>query len=206
MAGKELKQGEGISFSCVGPRYAPYVVYPPRIGSGPKGGTSSAGNKQPRPVHGYDENLAVVPVLSSAFDANSTAANVQEVTKARDAQILPRRKSPQADRSLEEGVVYIQKVFRGKLARDQVKRAQHRAATEKGRTSRNKKSALLIPKVFDYEGRVGWPFVCVPLEGVLRSSSIGVMGLDTFEQMGTSGHGNDQPEEGVLQMLTEAGR
>ncbi len=215
MAGKELKQGEGISFSCVGPRFAPYIMYPPQKGSGSKGGERNPGSKQPRPTHGEGEDRAVLQVLLSAFRGKSTAASVEEVTESRDSRILPRQQTPQAERSLEEGVVYIQKVFRGKLARNQVKRAQHLGAPDnvksttrsmKGRTSRTKKSALLIPKVFDYEGRVGWPFVCIPLEGVLGSSSIGVMGLDTFEQMGTSGDGHDQPEAGVLQMLREAAR
>eukprot|EP00752_Nemacystus_decipiens_P007665 g6853.t1 len=65
-------------------------------------------------------------------------------------------------------------------------------------------SAPLIPKVFDYEGRVGWPFVCVPLEGFLRSSSIGVLGFDTFEQIGNSGSSGNQPEAGVVHMVQEA--
>ncbi|CAM9906133.1 unnamed protein product, partial [Hapterophycus canaliculatus] len=95
MAGKQLKRGEGISFSCVGPRYAPYVL---------------------------------------------------------------------------------------------------------GR-SVLKKPPLRIPKVFDYEGRVGWPFVCVPLEGFLRSSSIGVLGLDTFDQMVNSTSEHHQPEVGVVEMV-----
>lgn len=215
MAGKELKQDEGISFSCVGPRYAPYVVYPPQRGTGSKSGRNILGSKLPGPTYGNEEDRAVIRVLSSALLAKSTAANVEEVAEAKGARISPRQQTPKAERSLEEGVVYIQKVFRGKLARDRVERAQHLAAPAKvksttqplkGRASRNKKSALLIPKVFDYEGRVGWPFVCVPLEGVLRSSSIGVMGLDTFEQMGTSGAGHYHPEAGVLKMLMEAAR
>ena len=218
MAGKELKQGEGISFSCVGPRYAPYVVYPPQAGRRPKGGHSTSSRSdfgQKRPPHDQEDDRASFDVLPSACHAKPTKTNMVETTTSRDIPMSSRHQTPQAERSLEQGVVYIQKVFRGKLVRDRLKRGQHSAGpgnvkstkqARKRNISRNKKPASLIPKVFDYEGRVGWPFVCIPLEGVLRSSSIGVIGLDTFEQMGTSGAGRDQPEAGVLHMLTEAAR
>lgn len=208
MAGKQLKRGEGISFSCVGPVYAPYVVYPPRRRGGSKQGrASSSSNSQPpgppRNEEEKQENATPRPVSSSSLSEPSTT-EVAETETAEEIPSSDRHQTPHTEKSLEEGVVSIQKVFRGKLDRDRMQHApqQHPAAGE----AATKKPALMIPKVFDYDGRVGWPFVCVPLEGFLRSSSIGVMGLDTFEQMGNSGSVRDQPETGVVRMVAEAAR
>lgn len=219
MAGKQLKRGEGISFSCVGPSYAPYVVYPPRTREASRQGRATInGNSQargpPRNEEEKQENATPRPVSSSSLSEPSTAEAVETATAA-EIPSSARHQTPHAERSLEEGVVSIQKVFRGKLDRDRMQHAhqQHPAAgntSKGGRTTfgeaATKKPALMIPKVFDYESRVGWPFVCVPLEGFLRSSSIGVMGLDTFEQMGNSGSVRDQPETGVVRMVAEAAR
>lgn len=194
MAGKQLKRGEGISFSCVGPRYAPYLVYPSRGSGGSKhahSSSSSRGAKQGGVISNEDEGEEAI-TTGSALSA--------------------RDNPPHAERSLEEGVVSIQKVFRGKKDRDRLRHARQQASLAKKRSRRKfgrsawKKPALQIPKVFDYEGRVGWPFVCVPLEGFLRSSSIGVLGLDTFEQMVNSTTGPDRPEAGLVTMVAEAAR
>ncbi|CAM9640751.1 unnamed protein product, partial [Ectocarpus sp. 12 AP-2014] len=219
MAGKQLKRGEGISFSCVGPSYAPYFVYPPRRREASKQGrATTSSNSQargpPRNEEEDQQNATPRPVSSSSLSEPSTTEVIETATAA-EIPSSDRHQTPYAERSLEEGVVSIQKVFRGKLDRDRMQHAhqQHPAVantSKGGRTTfgeaATKKAALMIPKVFDYEGRVGWPFVCVPLEGFLRSSSIGVMGMDTFEQMGNSGSVRDQPETGVVRMVAEAAR
>lgn len=214
MAGKQLKKGEGISFCCVGPHYAPCVVYPPRRSGGPKRGRArNTVSQTKRPTQREKEDTTEPRVSTSADDLKHTMAEVVDTATRGTFLASARSKGPRTERSVEEIVVSIQKVFRGKKSRNQMERSQsprepHSNKSIVPRKAHNKSntSALLIPKVFDYEGRVGWPFVCVPLEGFLRSSSIGVLGLDTFEQMGTSGGGNDQPEAGVVQMVQEAAR
>ena len=208
MAGKQLKKGEGISFCCVGPRYAPYVVYPPRrsSGGGPKRGhTRSATSQSKQPTQREGEGGFRKSRMAEVVDAATKRENVSSA----------RNKRPRAERSMEEIVVSVQKVFRGKMSRDRMGRPQPPGASSRkdgllplpGKANNESNApALLIPKVFDYEGRVGWPFVCVPLEGFLRSSSIGVLGLDTFEQLGNSDSGRHQPEDGVVQMVREAAR
>lgn len=215
MSGKRLRKGEGISFSCVGPHYAPYVVYPPRTSGVPKrgGNTRSTISQLKQPAEREQEGLTAHLVSASSSPLTTMVEVVNAATKGRllSSQGI---KKPQAERSLEEIVVSIQKVFRGKVSRDRVGRSQPLGASRDSMLSpvsrkvqnKSKTSALLIPKVFDYEGRVGWPFVCVPLEGFLRSSSIGVLGLDTFEQTENSGSGENQLEAGVVQMIKEAAR
>lgn len=215
MAGKQLKKGEGISFSCVGPHYEPYVVYPPRRSGGLKRGHNSTPSQPKQPTQLEEEGLTAHRMPLSSSHPESTMAEIVDAATKAGSLSSASSKRPRAERSLEEIVVSIQKVFRGKMSRDRTERSQPPGASHNKKTSemvpknalnKSKKSALLIPKVFDYEGRVGWPFVCVPLEGFLRSSSIGVLGLDTFEQMGNSGGGKEQPETGVVQMVKEAAR
>lgn len=206
MAGKQLKKGEGISFCCVGPNYAPYVVYPPRHSGGPKrGNTRSTASQSKRTTRREEEEESFsIHRMADVVDAAMKGENMSS----------SRSKRTGAERSMEEVAVSIQKAFRGKRSRDRMGHSQPSGVSRNNRSalmskkphSQSKTSALLIPRVFDYEGRVGWPFVCVPLEGFLRSSSIGVLGLDTFEQMGNSGSGRHQPEAGVVQMVQEAAR
>lgn len=213
MAGKQLRKGEGISFCCVGPHYAPYIVYPPRRSGGPKGGHARSTISHPtQQTQCEEEGLREYRMPEASSRLESTMADV--VDAATKARTVSSAKRLRAEKSLEEIVVSIQKVFRGKSSRAQMGRSRQSGASQSSRPSlvprnahnKSSTSALLIPKVFDYEGRVGWPFVCVPLEGFLRSSSIGVIGLDNFEQMGNSGSGKEQPEAGVVQMVQEAAR
>ncbi|CAM9193761.1 unnamed protein product [Scytosiphon promiscuus] len=220
MAGKQLKRGEGVSFSCVGSRYAPYLVYPPRSsgGSTQGHGRNNVGNTQRKEIFNKEKEEEQVKEggrgkdPASSLDSEPTEGEVTDpVTTAGPTSSIG-RKAPHTEKSVEEGVVSIQKLFRGKLGRDRLGHAQQEPSLarkeSRGKSGRSasKKPVLQIPKVFDYEGRIGWPFVCVPLEGFLRSSSIGVLGLDTFEQMVESRNGHDRPEAGVVEMVTEAAR
>ena len=200
MAGRELKRGEGVSFSCVGPRHLSSVMYPPRR----RGGMSTDGKNGPknkRQCRGKD---------------TSAENQTKEHGAAHEG-----KPPPVMERSLEEGAVILQKMFRGKLNRDRLAlERQHLLSGTLGtinttavavaeRPPPRHSEALStssIPKVFDYNGHVGWPFVCVPVEGHLGSSSIGVVGMDTFEQMGNSQSEGARPEAGVVRMVSEAAR
>lgn len=207
MAGRELKRGEGVSFSCVGPRHLSSVIYPPR-----RRDRVSAGGK-----NGHEDKQ------QSCGRDNPAASQTKEHGPAHKGKT-----PPVVERSLEEGAVILQKAFRGKLNRDRLAlERQHLSSGTLGTTGTTGAgddaqrdapavavvaagkavSAASIPKVFDYNGHVGWPFVCVPVEGHLGSSSIGVVGMDTFEQMGNSqSEGVAQPEAGVVRMVSEAAR
>ena len=242
MAGRELKRGEGISFSCVGPRNLSSVIYPPR-----QRGLISTDGKNNHKSHGKDRSVASQTteygvthqgLLSSA--APSRTCNRESVASLQGADTndamranfdsekmkekLDKRKAPLVERSLEEGAVILQKYFRGKLNRDRLALERQRLSSGTTGTDDNAQrdpavvgakkppirnmawSTSSIPKVFDYNGRVGWPFVCVPVEGHLGLSSIGVVGMDTFEQMGNSQSEGAQPEAGVVRMVSEAAR
>lgn len=207
MVGKELERGEGISFSCVGPRYMPYVIFPPRR----RGERCTTGSGPSAVYRKY-----ATPNLDTST-ANTTLAR-------------PNARSWITEQSPEEAAVELQRAFRGKLARDRLASLREfvlRNANSKDKqkpTGKSPSSALLrrsaqktnvpattqsplaMPKMFDYDGRVGWPFVCIPLQGLSGSSSLGIIGMDTFEQMGSAERDGGQPEPGVVQMVIEAGR
>lgn len=211
MAGRELKRGEGVSFSCVGPRHLSSVIYPPRR----RGGMSTDGKNDLK----YKRHCR----------GKGTSAESQTTEHGGAHQ---GKTPPVVERSLEEGAIILQKAFRSKLNRDRLAlERQHLLSGTLGTISttgaggdalrdtsavtgaerpplRHNKalSTSSIPKVFDYNGHVGWPFVCVPVEGHLGSSSIGVVGMDTFEQMGNSQSEGAQPEAGVVRMVSEAAR
>lgn len=228
MTGKMLKLGEGVSFSCVGPRYLPSLIYPPRgcrlplihqrrsdgnVGSprvtdGEHQGTMCP--SFPRAVFARGPEQTVKGAVVSAADTVDT-----EGDRSTAAAAAPVERSP------EQGVVAIQKSFRGKTSRERSARQTQGLLSNVGGGGKGqsilKKSKLTelrtlgtsttssIPKVFDYDGRVGWPFVCVPLVGSLGSSSIGVIGMDTFEQMGGA-RSREQPQAVVVEAVAEAAR
>lgn len=216
MAGKELNRGDGVSFSCVGPRYAPSVTYHPR---------RSTASRNERPTDERHEKDAPETFAAGAvaeeddrcaapkrnIDPTHAAVTAGKKTSARTARI-----EPFTDLSTDESAALVQKAYREKVHRDQQARAEEKTPSTSAPGSpplRNKRKGLVttrkalpIPKMFDFEGRVGWPFVCVPLEGFLGASSIGVVGMDTFEQMGSNERGSQQPEDGVVKMVAEAAR
>lgn len=241
MAGKELKRGEGISFSCVGARYQPFVFYPQHKSRCP------SEHRQTEHQHSLGEDWSAPTQKITNYHPNRDFPATQDIlpdgkhgdvsqnTKVTDSvgktvveegktgSVLTGKPAPHVEPSPEDGAVSIQKTFRRKLAGDRLIRIkQHsphtggiaqRQADAKTLPLRRKQNTRTIatlstsvPKVFDYEGRVGWPFVCVPLEGLLGASSIGVVGMDNFEQMGSNRRDSEQPEAGVVQMVAESAR
>ena len=231
MAGKELLQGEGVSFSCVGPRYAPSIVHPPSGAGGP-----NYGKRGNRGAHDVDSSM---PSQAKEIPA-SQAWSFQEgnIARARHgptrhtgaacngAERVGLKLTTSAEASYrlspEQGVVQVQSAFRGKLIREWLKRRQEPSSTTDGVErdvrsidSESHKGGLAaralansvpsIPRIFDLGGQVGWPFVCVPIVGFLGASSIGVVGMDTFDEMG-SRHDGSKPEAWVVQMVAEAAR
>lgn len=212
MAGKELVRGEGVSFSCVGPRFASSVVYPP-----PKADGSNEGGRGRRQAHQIDLSLPRTLQMIDGLDeqVGDTGASLTKSDLKSAEQ--------SSDLSPEQGIVCAQSAFRGMLSRNSLRRRQQPSRltdgtkSDVGSTVLNLNERMMkgraatspspsIPKVFDLDGRVGWPFVCVPIVDFLKTSSIGVIGMDTFEEMG-SGHGTpSQPEANLVQMVGEAAR
>lgn len=261
MAGRELKRGEGISFSCVGPRPLPSVIYPERHRGGPSKDEKNnhvnqsyrtsrqvssnatkhdSAHKPPYSISdmGFGRENAGTAKQHEDLDAPIHASFDNEKTggRALSKGKAPTVEAPVVERSLEEGAVILQKAFRRKRSRDRlalahdqqhlpgvtdasqrdavedVKRSNLRNANIRNSNLRQSdlrkkaSSTSSSPKVFDYDGRIGWPFVCVPVEGHLGLSSVGVVGMDTFEQMGNSESDGAQPEAGVVRMVSEAAR
>lgn len=255
MVGNILKRDEGISFSCVGPRYLPSIIYPPQRDSMHGASFSTDRHMYHRPScseEGWlltddmghsDAGSPLIPQASGADVAPQAKGTEAHSNRAKIAgESIPTTESAIAatyggdssviESSEVEGAVVAKNSRRGKLDQNRVINLQqqqqqqqrqqpvetsevdtlddtaHPSPLESGQcTSRSTESAPSTrPKVFDYDGRVGWPFVCVPLEGSLGTSSIGVLGMDTFEQMGGDRRGSEQPEAGVVQAVAEAAR
>lgn len=235
MAGKELRRGEGISFSCVGPHHVPYLIYPPRSGlipgfanegtyadeqlpnkliaaKSPSFGMAEGRHRdssQPGPSKEVLHTSGIGVVKGPEADAEEEASGAK---LSRETALTETRGPVQ--RSLEEEIVLVQKVFRGRLGRNRLARPQGEEVGSKvkkdkwGRLAKKiaKQKPRPMPKVFDYDGRIGWPFVCVPLVASLGMGSLGVVGMDTFEQMGCGRNVREQPEVGVVEALAEAAR
>lgn len=237
MAGKELTQGEGISFSCVGPRFEPYLIYPPRDGDDSPGvaskGDGYRGDQLSRTRNatmprqgssgpGSSKHMlrATHFVSADTLDEGVTKLrpNVPEANRSAESDSGRKLGSESAARSLEEEILLVQKAFRGQLDRARVARLrQCKVGTENAADVKKKitwarvsktisKLRPRIPRVFDYDGRIGWPFVCVPLVASLGASSVGVVGMDTFEQMGCGRSRSGKPEAGVVKVLAQAAR
>lgn len=240
MAGKELRRGEGLSFSCVGPRFLPSLIYPPRRGSRPSITKHGLFARQERPngryaipsAHPQAEDVTLQGMSHSSaghararretIDADAdvtkkgSAAGEAVATAAASSTLQPAITAivKQPERSLEEEIVIVQKVFRGKLGRDRLPRQQRGGVEQTGEKTKwapeikesTRPLSWPVPKVFGYNGRIGWPFLCVPLVGSLGASSIGVVGMDTFEQMGCCRNESEQPDIAVVATVADAAR
>lgn len=220
MAGRVLKFGEGISFACVGPRFAPYAAYPGcREPMSACAGAISAAQEGHSDLQDSARSLGEGVSCGKMSRAccnqtgspNETRSNGQsgegsvgdavDPKAGKEGTGLPHVKLPTKSTSLrnvadlvpDEAAIRLQGLVRRRFdRRSSIRRLQMTPNLDEGRHgarrgiagSRLGSSTSPIPKLFDYESRVGWPFVCVPLVGSLRASSIGVLGMDTFELIG----------------------
>lgn len=213
MAGKELVRGEGVSFSCVGPRFSSCVVHP-----SPKADGSIEGRRGRRQAHQIDlsmpRTVQMIDGLDEQVGHTGASPTKSDLTKSAEQS---------SGLSPEQGIVCAQSTFRGMLSRNTLRRRQESSRltdgtkSDVGSTVLNPNERMVkgraamspspsIPKVFDFDGRVGWPFVCIPIVGFLGTSSIGVIGMDTFEEMGSGRATLLQPETDLVQMVGEAAR
>ncbi|CAM9268105.1 unnamed protein product, partial [Discosporangium mesarthrocarpum] len=226
MVGKELVKGEGMSFSCVGPSFLPYAIFPPRkvkagIGHEPLVTT----NYRSYPVMSAGKSYQSKEVTRQRAPSQVGMVNSKEsAASAPEDKLISSIPFEEGTRiapplSQEEGALMLQKVIRGKIDRDQaqhlreairrgVKKAAAVALVRRAKMRRKAKQAPLVqtPKIFDYDGRVGWPFVCAPLVASLGCSSIGVLGLDTFDHTGGWEDSEGRPEAGMVNAVVEAAR
>lgn len=253
MVGNTLKRGEGISFSCVGPRYLPSIIYPLHRESVRDASFSKDRHLHHQGPHAEEgwlpADIIAHPDTSSlmyqgldtdvALEVACPEVHSPKAEVAGDSAVAARYREDSlvVESSQVEGVRVAKNTHMGKLNRNQVIDLQQRQQQQhqhqqqqkhpdetpnvqtfdtdahpltlepvQNMSGSTKSTPSTKPKVFDYEGRVGWPFVCVPLEGSLGASSIGVVGMDTFEQMGGDRRGSEQPEAGVVQAVAEAAR
>ncbi|CAM9704686.1 unnamed protein product, partial [Choristocarpus tenellus] len=220
MTGNVLKRGEGISFSCVGPQFLPHVMFPDGdskiCGSDPGRAVESLSPSQPVTIatSGVGRMLKGFHAKTGRFSgdgdasANSRMITIRERSKNKDVKagnIF----------STEESAVTVQKSFRGKLGRlhaqylkkklqQGVQKAAAPRILSQATQSKVKTPTRAVPRIFDYGGRVGWPFVCVPLVTKLGCSSIGILGFDTFDYIGKSQEKKLEPK--ALETMCKAAR
>lgn len=213
MAGKELVRGEGVSFSCVGPRFASSVAYPPSKANG-----SNEGGRGRRQAHQIDSSLPRTVQMNDGLDEQ-----VGDTGASFTKSDLTKSVEPSSGLSPEQGIICAQSARRGMLSRNWLRRRQESSTLPDGAKSDVRSTVLhpnerrmkgraatssspSIPKVFDLDGRVGWPFVCVPIVGFLGTTSIGIIGMDTFEEMERGRDTPSQPEADLVQTVCEAAR